>query len=214
MLGLAARWERLRDARLPYAPPRRRRAATAYIVGLLIGGGLIAALLIAVTIAFLPSQAPPSATAPSPNADVALLDPSMHVNELGGYSFAAPAGWVIEDRGSASRLTSPDEDVVMSFGAGRSGSLDDALQALMDSIRRVYANVNVGAPQATEIDRRPALMVSGSLENAADVQVRFLGIAIQLGGQNRLIGVFVSQPADPAEVLPAVEDVIGSFEAA
>jgi hypothetical protein len=189
--------------------------ATAYIVALLFGAGLIVVLLIAITMTFLPTQPPPSAAARSPDVDdVVPIGPSTHVNALGGYSFEAPAGWMIQDRGSASRLTSPDQDVVVSFGAGRSGSLDDAVQALVESIRRVYANVNVGARQATEIGLRPAVMVSGSLENAAGVSVRFLGMAVRLGGQNRLIGVFVSQPADPAEVLPAVDDVIGSFEAA
>jgi hypothetical protein len=213
MSDLAARWERLRDARLPYAPERRRRVATAVIFGLLFGAGLIV-VSIGFTISRLASEPGPPAVDRSPVVvDVDPVGPSTHVNGLGGYSFEAPPGWEIRDRGSSSRLTSPDGDIVMSFGAGRPGSLEAAVQALSESIRQVYENVSLGsAPQATMIEGHPAVLTSGSLDNAAGVPVRFLAIAIRLGGENLLIGVFVSQPADAAEVLPAVDDVIGSLE--
>ncbi|HET9671924.1 MAG TPA: hypothetical protein VFQ40_03640, partial [Actinomycetota bacterium] len=56
--------------------------------------------------------------------------------------------------------------------------------------------------------------ISGILENAAGLPVRFLGLAIRLDGENRLVSVFVSQPADAAEVLPALDQVIGSLGSA
>jgi hypothetical protein len=136
-----------------------------------------------------------------------------HVNSPGGYSFDPPAGWAVLARGSASELISPDAGVVMSFGAGRPGALSDATSALLDSLRGEYSDVRVGAPERTRVDDRPAVAVTGDLRNDAGVRVRFLGIATRVAGENRVIAVFVSQPA-PVGVLRAVERVIGSFEAA
>jgi hypothetical protein len=138
----------------------------------------------------------------------------LHVNQLGGYAFAPPPEWVVRDRGSASELISPEGDVVVSFGTGRPGSLRDAAQALLETIRDTYAGVRAGALQATEVGARPAFVASGGLTGPSGTRVRFLGMSIRIGGENRVIGVFVSQPADAAEVLPVVERVIGSFRAA
>jgi hypothetical protein len=178
----------------------------------LLGGGLVVLLVSA-----LYGSAPRSTTEGrnEPNVPEPLDEPAVtHVNEVGGYSFRPPDGWAVRDRGSASELTSPDGSVVVSFGSGRDGSLEDAGEALLDSIRNGYGDVRVGALERTHVGPRPAVVGTGSLVNAAGVRVRFLGLAIRVEGENRVIAVFVSQPAEPAEVLPEVERVIGSFEAA
>jgi hypothetical protein len=136
-----------------------------------------------------------------------------HVNELGGYSFDPPSGWVVRDHGSVSELISPGAGVVVSFGVGQPGALPDAASGLLDSIRDEYQDVRVGAPARTQVDHRPAVAVAGDLRNDAGVRVRFFGIATRVAGETRVIAVFVSQPA-PAHVPPVVERVISSFEAA
>ena len=177
----------------------------------LLGGGLLVLLL-----SVIYGSAPRSTTEArnEPSAPDALAERGVHVNEVGGYSFRPPEGWSVRDRGSASELSSPDGGVVVSFGSGRSGSLQEAAEALLDSIRHGYRDVRVRALEPSHVHRRPAVVGTGSLLNAAWVRVRFLGIALRVAGENRVIAVFVSQPADPAHVLPVVERVIESFEAA
>jgi hypothetical protein len=187
--------------------PRRARPYVAEVTVGLLGGGALILLLSA-----LYGSAPRSTTEGRNELSAPdLAEPGTHVNEVGGYSFKPPEGWTVRDRGSASELSSPDGVVVVSFGSGRQGSLWDAAEALLDSIRHGYREVRVGALEPTHVDRRPAVVGTGGLRNAAGIRVRFLGVAMRVAGENRVIAVFVSQPADPAEVLPVVERVIESF---
>lgn len=180
---------------------------------------MVAAGLVLLLIAAL--WGPPTRPAPAGSASERVADPlgiqtgakTTHVNELGGYLIEVPAGWTVRDRRSASELISPDERFVMSFGSGPRGSLRDAARALLDSIRSGYRGVHAGLPEPTLLNGQRAVVISGRLRNAEGIRVRFIGLATRLGGENRVIGVFVSQPADPAEVLPVVEQVLGSFEA-
>lgn len=211
MADVAARWS---SARQTFGHARNafgRVGAVEVTVGLL-GAGLVVLLISTLY------GSPPRSTTKRPTELSAATPPiegsSTHVNELGGFSFEPPVGWTVRDRGSASELTSPDADVVMSFGSGREGSLQVAAQALLDSIRRGYLDVRTGTPEESHVGGRPAVVVSGDLLNASGVRVRFLGLALRVAGENRVIAVFASEPADPARILPAVEQVIDSFSAA
>jgi hypothetical protein len=101
----------------------------------------------------------------------------------------------------------------MVFGTGRPGALRIATEALIGSIRQRYLDVHTSEVASTLVYGRPAFFASGDLLNAQGVRVRFLGLAVRIGDDNRLISVFVSQPADPAEILPVVDHVVASFEA-
>jgi hypothetical protein len=197
-----------------YASARRPFRLTG-LVG--IAGACLLGLVVLVAVL---SRSPPSGTGQVQEAPSVASPPlgppasPTHVNELGGYSFEPPAGWAVRDRGSASELTSPDGSVVITFGSGRQGSLGVTVDALLDSFRRIYADVQVEAVERTSIHRWSAVVASGELRNAADTRVRFIGIALRRAGVSRIVAVFVAQPVDPAEVLPVIDRVVGSFEAA
>jgi hypothetical protein len=193
--------------------PGRDRVGRIGARGLTLGSFAagVAVLLIAL---IYPSQPRSTERLSGVSSGAGSIDgPHMHVNSLGGFTFELPAGWVVRDLGSASELTSPDSGIVVSFGTGRPGPLPDAASALLDSIRGSYRDVHVRAPERAHVADRAAVVVAGDLRNDAGVLVRFLGIATRVAGTNRVIAVFVSQPA-PADLLPVVERVIETLEAA
>lgn len=205
LLGAPARG---RGARHP-AP---NASATPEVTVGLLGTGLTVLLIVALS-GSSPTPVTNARPIESPDLLTPVEDPRVHINAVGGYSFEPPAGWEVHDRGSASELISPDRGVVVSFGLGRPGTLSGAIGALLDSVRERYVDVRFGDVERTRVERRTAAVVVGSMVNAHGVRVRILGLAMRVGGVNRVIAVFVAQPADPAEVLPAVEQIVGSFRA-
>lgn len=179
--------------------------------------GLLGVSLTVLLMAALSGSAPTPSTHARPVESPTVAAPTeeqrLHINAVGGYSFEPPAGWAVHDRGSASELISPDGGVVVSFGLGRPGTLSGAIGALLDSVRGRYDDVRFGELERTHVDGHRAAVVSGGLLNEHGVRVRFLGLAMRVGGANRVMAVFVAQPADPAEVIPAIELLVGSFGA-
>jgi predicted Zn-dependent protease len=154
------------------------------------------------------SAGPPSST-PSPT-----VQSERHTNATAGYSFLRPAGWEVVDSGTASELTSPDRDVIVSFGLGPEGGLREASAEFTASIEDAYDEVRLHEPRREEIAGREAIVAGGSAVNDADVAIRFLAITVGIDGEIYAISVFVADASDPVRVLPAVEDIVASFEPA
>jgi hypothetical protein len=164
-----------------------------------------------------PSVATPSVATPSvatPSVATPSDQTARHTNAAAGYSFRRPAGWVVSESGTVSELTGPDRDVTVSFGLGSDGGLARSALELTTSIQGAYEDVRVDDPQRETIAGRPAILVGGRAVNDAGVRVRFLAISLRIEDQNYAIAVFVSDASDPVTVLPAVEDVVSSFDAA
>jgi hypothetical protein len=153
-------------------------------------------------------DSPTATPLPTPTPSVAR---GFHVNEAGGYAFRQPPGWTVDDRGSVSELVSPVGDLVISFGLGRPGTLEDAADQLVASIQRRYARVRVHDSTRSELAGEPARLVGGRFVNDAGKRVRFLGAAVRLADRNHVIGVFVADRALPRRVLPSVQEILGSL---
>jgi hypothetical protein len=159
--------------------------------------------------------APPRQPAPLPsNAPSPTVQTGRHTNATAGYSFLRPAGWEVVDSGTASELTSPDHDVIVSFGMGPEGGLPEASAEFTASIEDAYDEVQLHQPRREEIAGRPAIVAGGSAVNDVGVAIRFLAITVAIEGEIYAISVFVADTSDPVRVLPAVEDIVASFEAA
>lgn len=160
------------------------------------------------------SQPPVSRGPSSPTVQSPTVQSTHHTNAAAGYSFFRPAGWEVSESGTVSELTGPDRDVILSFGIGPEGELRDASAEFAASIGGAYDEVQLQGPRREAIAGRSAIVVGGSAVNQAGVTVRFLAITIRIGGENYAISVFVADTSDPVKVLPVVEDIIASFEAA
>jgi hypothetical protein len=136
----------------------------------------------------------------------------VHLNEGGGYLFSYPDTWEIASAGDEARLFSPDDEVVMTFGTGPSGSLEVAADRVLENATSSYADVELVAGQ---IERTPqgfrSVVAGGDALDATGARVRFLVITIQAPDENRAITVRFSPSADPLEALPAIQEIISSF---
>jgi hypothetical protein len=160
-------------------------------------------------------SAPPRRSAPlRSDKPSSTVSGSRHTNATAGYSFLQPPGWEVSESGTVSELTAPDHDVIVSFGLGPQGSLREASSEFTSSIEDAYDEVQLHGSRREEIAGRPAMVAGGSAVNDAEVAVRFLAITVRIEGEIYAISVFVAHASDPVRVLPAVEDIVASFEVA
>jgi hypothetical protein len=170
----------------------------------------VAGLAVLITEAvFAPPRQPARLRTSTPSPTVLS---ERHANATAGYSFLRPVGWEVSDSGTVSELTSPDHDVIVSFGLGPGGELPEASAAFTSSIEDAYDEVRLHEPRREEIAGRPAIVTGGSAVNDAEVAVRFLAITVGIDGETYAISVFVADASDPVRVLPAIEDIVSSFE--
>jgi hypothetical protein len=149
-------------------------------------------------------------TAPAATAAPVRLA-NRYQNEAGGYAFRYPKGWEVQADGTATTLTNPGGDVIVTFGLGPAGRLPVAAQRLADALSATYTDVeNLGTQERT-VGGHPALMVGGIGTNEAGVRVRFLAITVSTPEGNRSISVFTPEGSSPSEVLPPVQGVVASF---
>lgn len=172
------------------------------------GASLIGAAVIGVAIAVVVLFTGNGDEEPGPPYRFAT---ERHVNEEGGYSFRYPPGWTVEEEESVTRVSSPDEEVVVSFGHGAEGSLEEAETRFVTEVQSRYRNARLSAVQIEQIGGAPALSVAGTGRNTEGVRVRFLAITVRVEGQNYSIGVFAPARSDPEVVVPPTQEIVNSF---
>ena len=133
----------------------------------------------------------------------------VHLNEMGGYLFSYPDSWELTAAGDDARLTSPDDEVVMTFGTGPSGSLEVASDRVLGKVANSHANVDLVAAETPQGFR--SIVAGGDALDASGARVRFLVITIEGPDRNRAIIVRFSPSADPLEASPAIQEIISSF---
>jgi hypothetical protein len=161
-----------------------------------------------------PSFRTASSTVPTPSVPTPTAQGARHTNAAAGYSFLRPAGWEVSESGTVSELTGPDQEVTVSFGLGADGRLGESSADFAASIEDTYDDAQLEAPSRESIAGRRAVLIGGSAVNDEGASLRFLAITLRVDDENYAIAVFVSDASDPVRVLPAVEEIVASFEAA
>jgi hypothetical protein len=134
-----------------------------------------------------------------------------HANSRAGYSFAYPPRWRLEDRGTLAEVTSPGREVSVSFGLGARGSLQRASLRFVEELDESYRKLTLSGFQLTLVDSEPAVSFTGSAVSDKGIPIRFQAISLAGPERNYSLVVFVAASAEPAEVLPPVEEILGSF---
>ena len=182
-------------------------AAAAFVIGAL--------LVVAVVTSRDPAPvaSPEEAVTPSPSQEAPpLTDP--YVNERGGYSFELPADWRARGVGQTTNLRGPDDEAAVSIGPVDAGSLSSASRSLLSALREGYESVEVASRNRQEVAGAPARAVAGTAVNLQGARLRFLTIAVDGRGRYFGINVFAPESSDPAQVLPAVQTIVSTFEIA
>lgn len=167
---------------------------------------LAAVALVGVAVAVLARD-----EAPTPSGPDQRVAERRFVNRQGDYAFRYPKGWEVSAQGTASKVVSPGGEVVISFGIGPKGKLEEAAARFASVVQSAYGDVQILGTERREIGGRPALIVAGLGTNASGVRIRFLAITVDSGRGNHSISVFVAEGSDPVEVLPPVQAIVASF---
>jgi hypothetical protein len=206
------------------------RVAAAHWERALVGAGLSAALAVAV-IALIPLGAaapgptdsptlrsPEPTTEPTPGPETPSPDPSTglstYTNGLAGYLFSYPNDWDVSTSGTATILSDPAGQIVLSFEGAPAGSLQLASDQVVAQFTSTYSS-----PQtiATAVEDTPqgfhSIAVGGIMRDAAGTQIQFLAITIRGPRENRAILVHFPVDPDPSD-LDALLGVVESFEIA
>jgi hypothetical protein len=136
---------------------------------------------------------------------------TAHVNLQAGYRFRYPITWEVAEDGTLTKLQSPKEDVVISFGLSQQGGLEASSEALVASIEDAHHNSRIIGAQQKEIGGSPSVIVAGLGTNDSGLRVRFLAITVEGEPNNYAISVFVPASSDADRLLPPIQRIVGSF---
>jgi len=183
-------------------------AAAAFVIGALVVGGVVASRDPA------PVASSADAGTPSPIEETPSPSTEPYVNERGGYSVGLPTGWRARGDGPATNLRGPDDEAAVSIGPLDAASLSSASRALLRALREGYEDVEVASRNRQEVAGASARAVAGTAVNRQGARLRFLVIAVRGEGRYFGINVFAPESSDPAQVLPAVQTIVSTFEIA
>jgi len=140
------------------------------------------------------------------------------VNHSGGFTLAAPRGWVVRRRGPTTVLSAPGGDAALSIAADRSRpALEGSLSAYARATVRAlpgYEKLRIRSPTALVGQRYPALSVAatGTL-TATGVHQAILLVALRRAGDAALT-VFVFRRAGAPQHAGTVARIVGTLRTA
>jgi hypothetical protein len=229
---LQVRWYRL----ISHVPERlaRRGQGSASRRGALVAAGVSVALAVT-AIAVLPldrldrdaperpgaspadpSSEPPSSPVPSGGPDMfpsvaPPLDLSTYTNEQAGYLFDYPDDWNVSASPTATVLSDPEGQVVISFDGAPPGSLQEASDGVLEQLTNAYVSPKIVATEYGSTPQEyPSIVVGGTATDASGGSIRFLVVTIEGPEENRALSIRFPADTDPDD-LGAVLAVVGSF---
>lgn len=229
---LQVRWYR-RVARMADVWTRREQSRASRR-GALVAAGISVALAVT-AIVVLPLGSPDrevprpeaSPTDPSPNpqptpepsgdpelfpSEPPSLDLSIYTNEQAGYLFHYPGDWDVARSPTATVLSDPTGQVVISFDNAPFGSLQEASDRVVAELTNAYVGSEIVATDTGQTPQGyPSIVVGGTATDGSGVSIRFLVVTIEgPNANNRALSIRFPTDTDPDD-LGAVLAVVGSF---
>jgi len=134
-----------------------------------------------------------------------------HVSRAGGYRFVYPQTWGLRDEGRATRVTSPDGTVDLSFRPRPKDERGLSPSSLRPIDPKLTHERVIGSRWEL-IGGSLSLLVGGTATDESGRRVRFLEISVGADPQDYAITIVVPFASDPGDVLPRIEAIVSSFE--
>jgi hypothetical protein len=186
---------------------RRRRTKVGVVLGLLCAYALAVAVVLYVNDGSR-SVSGPVPMQVEPRGTVAG---GRSLNPEGGFSFRAPAGWLVEEAGPTTEIASPDGTVSVSMTAAPDGNLDEATASFVEDLLTAWSDAETEPAHSRTVGTLPALSVSGTAADQAGERIRFVAVVVDSGERNHAISVSVPEAWDAVAFMPAVDELLSSF---
>ena len=176
-------------------------------------GGLLLAYGVAVGVVLYVNDGPQSASEPvAGRAEGPGTVAAGHVlNRLGGFTFRAPQGWLVDEAGPTTEIASPDGTVSISMTTAPDGALDEAAAAFVGDLVTTWSDAETEPARPRTVGALPALSVSGTAIDQAGERIRFVSVVVHSGQGNHAISVSVPESWDAVAFMPAVDELLSSF---
>lgn len=186
---------------------RRRWTKVGAVVGLLLAYGIAVAVVLYVNDG---SQSPPGPVAEQAEGPEAAA--AGHIlNPVGGFTFRVPEGWLVEEDGPTTEVTSPDGTVSISMTTAPEGALDEATASFVGDLLAAWSDAETEPARSRTVGALPALSVSGTATDQAGERIRFVSVVVHSGQGNHAISVSVPESWDAVAFMPAVDELLSSF---
>ena len=140
----------------------------------------------------------PDTKAPSPgSSDRGSLNQETVRNTAGGYAFDYPVEWSVTQSGSVTKVTSPNEEVVVSFGLAPTGDLLVASDRFLAILRESFVKLELGGRQLGSTGGHLSMVRTGSAVDVDGEELRFSAVTIEGEQQNIAIAVFAKTTSGP-----------------
>ena len=156
---------------------------------------------------------------PEPSGDPELfpsvppaLDLSTYRNAQAGYLFDYPDDWDVARSPTATVLSDPTGQVVISFDTAPPGSLKGTSDRLVEELTNAYVGSEIIATDTGQTPQGyPSIVVGGTATDGSGLSIRFLLVTIDgPNASNRALSIRFPADTDPDD-LGAVLAVVGSF---
>jgi hypothetical protein len=135
----------------------------------------------------------------------------LQENRTAGFSFRYPDRWTAKARGVVSKLTSPDDHVVVWFGLGPRRNLSTAYDQFIGLLDKTYGKVVVNNVDASHVgDDSIAVTFTGSASGDAG-RVRYLATVLGRPNHQRAIGALATTVSRSGRFPSVVRDVLASL---
>jgi hypothetical protein len=137
---------------------------------------------------------------------------NLYENHVAGYSFRYPDQWDLQRKQTVSKLTRPDQHLIVSFGLGPKGGLPVAYDKFVSLLDDAYTNVTVDKVNATKIGDSVGVVIKGAATGSDGVRVRFVATVIERPGNRRAIGALAATDLSSVQFPPVVREILSSFQ--
>ena len=174
-------------------------------------GGTVVALVVAGAIGVLLYLAPwEREQRPQTPADPDV-DFQTYESDRGGYAFDYPSDWTLDDDGTFTRISSPGQEIIVSFGVAPSGDLLFATESLIELLRETYSPLEVEGSEVGSTSGYVSMTRSGTGTSESGEKFDFKAMVLETKARNYALLSFDSAEQASEDHRSLADTIIDSF---